>query len=659
MPEAVHAGLTPQQLVAGRAADRSVWIGVAALPGEPHAVEGQPARQPVGVESDDHRIDALLLAHLPYTLIELLRDGRHSDPELAQDGQLRHARKAQRNVVQQTRVDRERDEHRRRPRARGVRGQPPSRIGRGSGRDVRQDSEPQRHRPVQLDVASEAEGREHQERHGRQREQQSERAALDRALCERQDRASRAHDGECGDETDRGQEQHAGAEQIGQIEVEAAAKPLDPLVLERHPIVARVPDDHRHEQHSRDEGGIIRLWATPPDPGARAGHEVCRGGQGQEQHRVLGEQPAADAQARPVPRSAPFLDQRAPEVVQRAGPAGHERRVGRHQQAREEEPGQDTGKRERSDPPATAADRRRQRAGVGCRDHAADQRARSHGPLGVAEGIGEQRDQPGDQRWVVVVPEIEVPGIVPVVGLFVEQLDHAPVDETQQDRVGRDPDRGRRPVPAAETSAAARLLPAHPEEHDGERHEDRERGHHGRSDPDDVDQERQDPTTQRQRQWEQDEPGPQAPPDTRRRQAPAIHRDRCAGCRERTGSEPVDVCTVPGDPGVHRQREGDEIHGGGEAGHQPDQPTSLDSFVTRMGRDPASVPDRPSVGPGSLRRLHDPALLGRGETNEAPPGVDHCTTNRRHVLRRGDRCARAGGISDSPRPGPNRRSGQG
>jgi len=404
-------------------------------------VEREHARGGVAVERDDDRRVAFPGAHLACGAVDGRCDVAPALRVARAVGEAR-ARHAECERVQQRGVAEQREPHRRSERARGeaARG---ARVALGRERDERrrggQQREPRGARPVQLRHVREREHGEDRERRARAEEREQEAAlagAARRAALERgAHRRARKRD-ERGEH--RRREQHSdGAEQPVQCELGGVVDPPRALEQERRPVVLRVPRDDGREERERHDGGEPELGPRERRARPPVDEHESQGAGAEQRDGVLRQQPQPEAHAGAPPRARPRLDQGAPEEVERTGPCRRERRIGRHDDAARERERQHRDERQRHGGRRLAEPTARERGAEAGRDERAQDRARAHAPFAVAERARAEPNEPGDERRMIEIGELQVSRVTPVVRLFGEELEGTGVGDAQREQVAQ------------------------------------------------------------------------------------------------------------------------------------------------------------------------------------------------------------------------------
>ena len=342
----------------------------------------------------------------------------------------------QRAVAHEREPERRREQPRRDARSRaGPRSgrQREERRGRG------QQRQPERAGPVHLRHVCDRERDEDRERRerGECREAPAAPGLVDRHA--RVDGAARARARQREQRRDHGRPEQRDHSAREPMQTELGRLLEAPLALERErrPVVAVVPDDHRREERERDERREIRL--RPREPGARAPvgeHEEERAG-AEQRDRVLREHPGAETDADPPPRARPRLDEREPQEVERPRPGRGEWRVGSHQDPAGERERQRRDQRDAHRRRGLPEPARRERRREADRHERTRDRADAHAPLTVTEERGAGGDQPGHERRVVEIRQVQVLRVAPVVGLFGQELDGPGVGDSEREQVAR------------------------------------------------------------------------------------------------------------------------------------------------------------------------------------------------------------------------------
>jgi len=236
-------------------------------------------------------------------------------------------------------------------------------------------------------------------------------------------------------EPDEGREALLGDEEArdGAPGPEGTAMSLDEVERERRPPVVRVPEDDREEQRRRDRAREPRL--LPPKPVAlRGAEEEQEDREREEAERVLREEAEPRRDPREVPEARRAV-QGAPDQPGGEHPQERARRVRRGKHRAEREQGRDVEREHAPPGEVSPAGEEIQREPIqdDGRRRGEEERRQVDAELRPAEDPRARREDPGDERGVVVVARREPARPLPVVRLVVEEA------EARQEH---EPDRG-------------------------------------------------------------------------------------------------------------------------------------------------------------------------------------------------------------------------
>ncbi|MGY4287632.1 hypothetical protein ACVWXO_006852 [Bradyrhizobium sp. LM2.7] len=207
------------------------------------------------------------------------------------------------------------------------------------------------------------------------------------------------------------------------------------LLCERHPLMVRIPEDHRRKQRQGNKAAEIGPGREEPAPQLRHRREPDQDRRPEEHCGVFRQQRRTDGDADGQPPGAAAGLQHLGEKEQHEARGDKQRRVGRHDQRtdRSQQRHVEQDGAGRGDARAAEQDRGRAIDRIAHRQRQQD-RHQANAELGIAGDHGAGADHVGNHRRMVVVAARQVLRPHPVVGFVERDRRERGRDEPQADQ---------------------------------------------------------------------------------------------------------------------------------------------------------------------------------------------------------------------------------